>query len=152
MDNEQLTDPTESTPLLHTAAPARNLPSISQALFRVQVHDHDIDTVCSSLSLPSIEQETAFRLILLLLVYLDLGKKRELSSSEIWDQWSHDIALSQRLRSLDERILHVWEHYLQEYRSSRSIQQVLWTEFQDEDRSIQCFRGMCVLVRCITKS
>ncbi|KAJ7173868.1 hypothetical protein C8R46DRAFT_1084178 [Mycena filopes] len=121
----------ESSPLLSHPMGAP-FPSISDALARLGDH---IDRVSIADICPrapgDVCRQTAFHLVVLL--ELRAHKLKPKVTSDVWNQWAETAVNENDTQRLDEQIRSAWILFLDEYRTTAEIEQVLWTSFALND-------------------
>ncbi|KAF7356810.1 hypothetical protein MVEN_01016400 [Mycena venus] len=143
--------PLETTPLLNgqpaaTRAihPASLFPSISGTLLRLEDHIDrvSIQDVCPR-NVGDICSETAFHILVLL--ELRARKLRQKPSADIWNRWVDAATNDRDLHQLNEQVVNTWVLFLDDYRTPREIEQVLWTSFLISDDSARRVRVVDLL-------
>ncbi|KAJ7126631.1 hypothetical protein C8R43DRAFT_897795 [Mycena crocata] len=76
-------------------------------------------------------KETAFRLIVLL--ELRARKLRPKPHSDVWNHWAERATTEDDTHSLNDQIINSWVLFLDEYRTTVEIEQVLWSSFAVND-------------------
>jgi hypothetical protein len=153
-DDEQ--PATESTPLIlrpstvHTQFPSHSLPPLTPVINRIR--RHGIQSVDEDLSLfpshsASLSQHIAFKMIVLWQLYI-LAKAPSMGvRTDVWEQWSGERAASLDAEDLLRRIINVWEEFLEFSRSTKEIEECLWSPFALEKNKSHTIRGM-FLISC----
>ncbi|KAJ6581263.1 hypothetical protein B0H19DRAFT_1114502 [Mycena capillaripes] len=139
------TSPLLSRQLATGAAPSasESFPSISAAL--LLLGDHIDRGSIADLCPPNVDvcRETAFRLVILL--ELRARKLRHKPESDIWNGWKDKAANDKVIHQLDDRVINAWAVFLEEYRTTEEIEQVLWTSFPVSDDSSRQVRVVDLL-------
>ncbi|KAJ7132061.1 hypothetical protein C8R44DRAFT_772916 [Mycena epipterygia] len=136
-------DASETSPLL-SREPTHSFPSISGALLRLgdRVGRTSIEEVCPR-DLGDVCKETAFRLIVLL--ELRTKKLRQKPHSDVWNNWVQLATNENDIARLDEQVVNAWVLFLDGYRTTAEIEQVLWTAFAVNDDSSRRVRVVDLL-------
>ncbi|KAJ6625011.1 hypothetical protein B0H10DRAFT_2005340 [Mycena sp. CBHHK59/15] len=116
----------ETSPLLDRES-SQTFPDISGVLSRLgdRVDRVSVEEFCPR-GVGDVCKETAFRLIVLL---QSRARLRQQPSSDIWNHWAQTKANAAELDRLSEQVNNVWVSFLDEYRTTGEIEQVLWTPF-----------------------
>ena len=142
---------TESTPLIlrrstvHTQHPSHSLPPLTPVVNRIR--HHGIQSVDEDSSIfpshpASLSQHIAFKMIVFSQLYI-LAKTLSMGvRTDVWEQWSGERAASLDAEDLQQRIINVWEEFLEFSRSTREIEECLWSPFTLEEDKFQTVRGM----------
>ncbi|KAJ7460563.1 hypothetical protein FB451DRAFT_1269496 [Mycena latifolia] len=122
----------ETSPLL-SREPTHSFPNISGALARLgdRVDRPALEELCPRDL--NICTETAFCLNVLL--KLRTRKLRQKPPSDVWNHWAQMAANQNDVRQLNEQIINTWDLFLDDYRTTAEIEQVLWTSFPSEDET-----------------
>ncbi|KAJ7743167.1 hypothetical protein B0H16DRAFT_1015877 [Mycena metata] len=133
----------ETTPLLSQPL-ATSFPNISDAVARLGEH---VDRVSIADICPGetgdVCGETAFYLVVLL--QLRAQKLKPKALSDVWNQWTETALNESDIQQLNERIINAWVLFLDEYRTTAEIEQVLWTSFLISDHSARRVRVVDLL-------
>ena len=140
---------TETTPLLIDASSSipttQPVPYIHPTLEHVQeidVRELRFSHLCPY-TLPTRAAEFAFALVILLQWRLNIVR-RCVYSQDLWDHWSKEQDDARILKELEQRILGLWTEFLQDYRSSQDIEDILWFAFSDREASLRVLRGLSI--------
>ncbi|KAJ7695137.1 hypothetical protein B0H17DRAFT_980386 [Mycena rosella] len=133
----------ETSPLL-SREPTPSFPTISAALARLgdRVNRVNIEDICPR-DVEDVCKDTAFCLIVLL--ELRTRKLRQKPSSDIWNHWTQMAVNANDANRLNDQIIDTWDLFLDEYRTSAEIEQVLWTSFPSTADSVHRFRVVDLL-------
>lgn len=133
--------PSETSPLLSRET-RHPFPSVSGALLRLghRVDRVSIEDVCPR-DVGDICRETAFRLVVLLEFRAKKLHQKPPSDQDVWNHWAHTAPNEDDLNRLDEQVINTWVLFLDEYRTTAEIEQVLWTQFAVDDESARSVRG-----------
>jgi hypothetical protein len=134
------TSPLFSRPPATSAVHSESFPSISATLLRLGDHIDRVsfEDICPQNAV-DVCGETAFRLVVLL--ELRARKLRQKPQSDVWNQWAEKAANENDMNQLNEQILNAWVLFLDDYRTTADIEQVLWTSFSVSDDSPRRVRG-----------
>ncbi|KAJ7746933.1 hypothetical protein DFH07DRAFT_889539 [Mycena maculata] len=135
----------ETSPLL-SREPRSPFPSIDNALLRLggRVDRVSIEDICLR-DVGDICKETAFRLVVLLELRARKLRQRPPSDRDVWSH-SAQLAPNEVEKSLlDEQVIKTWELFLDEYRTTAEIEQVLWASFAVDDTAARLVRVVDLL-------
>jgi len=156
-NNDDARPATESTPLIlrrpptvHTQLPSHSLPPLTPVVNRIRLHGiHTVDedpSLFPQSHICSLSQQIAFKMIVLSQLYI-LAKTPSMGvRTDVWEQWSGERAASVNAEDLQERIIHIWEEFLEVGRSTQEIEECLWSPFPLEESRFQTVRGMFLSV------
>ena len=156
-NNDDERPATESSPLIlrrstvHTQLPSHSLPPLNPVVNRIRRHgiqsvDED-PSLFPSRSASSLSQHTAFKMIVLSQLYILAKTPSTGVRTDVWEQWSGERAASLDAEDLQRRIIHVWEEFLELGRSTREIEECLWSPFALEDDKFRTVRGVFLTSR-----
>ena len=160
-NNDDERPATESTPLIlrrstvHAQRLSHSLPPLTPVVNRIR--RHGIQSVDEDPSLfpshsASLSQHTAFKMIVLSRLYI-LAKTPSMGvRTDVWEQWSGERAASLDAEDLQERIIHVWEEFLEFSRSTQEIEECLWSPFALEEDNFHAVRGMLLVISWTRKA
>ena len=150
-NNDDERPATESTPLIlrrstvHTQLPSHSLPPLTPVVNRIRRHgiqSVDEDTSFFPAHSASLSQYIAFKMIVLSQLYI-LAKTPSMGvRTDVWEQWSGERAASLDAEDLQRRIISVWEGFLEFSRSTKEIEECLWSPFALEEDRFHTVRGM----------
>lgn len=131
----------ENSPLL-SREPRHPFPSVSAALLRLgdRVDRVSIEDVCPR-DVGDLCRETAFRLVVLLQFRAKKLRQKPPSDQDVWNHSAQIAPIEDDLDRLDEQALNTWILFLDEYRTTAEIEQVLWSSFTVDDGSANVVRG-----------
>jgi hypothetical protein len=143
---------TESTPLIlrrssvHTQLPSHSLPPLTPVVNRIRLHgiqtvDDEDPSVFLSHS-ASLSQQIAFKIIVLSQLYTLAKTPSTGVRTDVWEQWSGERAASLDAEDLQQRIIHVWEEFIEVGRSTQEIEECLWSPFALEEDKFHTIRGI----------
>lgn len=156
-------NPTEATPLLQTPRASRN---DSIPLNAPPVVDPIVDQlyseICSSTTLldnllisefdpppqwcpdtlVSIAQKSALILVVLLRLLEKQQERSSNSSSNTWEQWSAEQEGIRISEAVHNTVLGVWNNFINEYRTTEDIEELLWLAFPLDTEVRTLIRGL----------
>lgn len=138
--------PTETTALLNNSRTSHSLPCIAPILSSLD--SLTANEINSSqwrrydLTQPA---ETALALVILLSARAARLRKPKYSR-DVWDNWFQEKRCLDDAQVLEVRIDAVWTQFLEEYRSTRDIEDVLWLAFPLTARGHERLRGTFLLL------
>ncbi|THH21456.1 hypothetical protein EW146_g89 [Bondarzewia mesenterica] len=91
-------------------------------------------------SLPTITEETSFKLLVLLQLCL-LCKRSKFVGNDVWESWSKEQDAVNNVWRLERRILNTWTEFIEPGRSSKEIEECLWSAFPLEEGNSCLLRG-----------
>ncbi|KAJ7026280.1 hypothetical protein C8F04DRAFT_117985 [Mycena alexandri] len=131
----------ETSPLLSQPL-ATSFPSISEAVTRLGDDRVSIADICPG-DTGDVCGETAFYLVVLL--QSRAQKLKPKLPSDVWNQWAETAVNESYIQRLNDRIINAWVLFLDEYRTTAEIEQVLWTSFLINDGSARRVRVVDLL-------
>ncbi|KAF8271347.1 hypothetical protein EI94DRAFT_1568566 [Lactarius quietus] len=142
-----MAQPTETTPLVlrRTDSSSHTLPPLTPVVNRIRLHGLQLlDEDLSIFSSPSasVPAQVAFKMIVLLRLYLLAKVHQPSESRDIWEQWSKERTSSLDAEDLERRCMTVWEEFLRVSRSTQEIEDCLWSAYPLEEGGSSSVRGM----------
>ena len=140
-----MAQPTETTPLILDRADnsSPTLPPLAPVVNHIRLHGlqllDDEDLSSPSARVPA---QVAFKMIVLLQLYLLAKVPQPTESKDIWEQWSKERTSSLDAEDLEHRCIMVWEEFLGVNRSTQEIEDCLWSAYPLEEGGLVSVRGM----------
>ena len=143
-----MAQPTETTPLILDRADnsSPTLPPLAPVVNHIRLHglqlldDEDLNMLSSPSA--SVPAQVAFKMIVLLQLYLLAKVPQPTESKDIWEQWSKERTSSLDAEDLEHRCIMVWEEFLGVNRSTQEIEDCLWSAYPLEEGGSPSVRGM----------
>ena len=154
-------NPTEATPLLQTPRTSRHasillntLPIVDPIVDQLFVDIYSSTDLLDNLlisdpppewcpdTLVSISRKSALVLVVLLRL---LGRQQERSSkssSNTWEQWSVEQEAIRISEAVHTTVLGVWNNFINEYRTTEDIEELLWSAFPLDIHLKTSIRGL----------
>ncbi|KAJ7050568.1 hypothetical protein C8F01DRAFT_1178846 [Mycena amicta] len=83
---------------------------------------------------------TAFRLVLLLQLRVYKLHRRKRTVDDVWTSWTESVTNGNEIEQLDAEIIHAFDAFLFDHRTTQEIERVLWTSFSLTDDSSRRIR------------
>lgn len=141
-----MAQPTETTPLIlgRTDNSSTTLPPLSPVVNHIRLHglqslDEDLSAFSSPLA--SASAQVAFKMIVLLQLYLLAKVPQRTEGGDVWEQWSKERTSTLDSEDLECRCMMVWEEFLGVSRSTQEIEDCLWSAYPLEEGGLPSVRG-----------
>lgn len=133
----------ERSPLLdHTHVPPSIAPDVAFAVSAIaNIPINEVD--CEQLHPQSFANDaikTAFSLVVLL--QLRRHKLQPVHLNDVFETWSRETLHAQEAKTLEDKVVAIWDSFIQEYRTVLEIETVLWSEFPAQEGNPRVLRGM----------
>jgi hypothetical protein len=146
--DERLTETTPlmpQRPVVHSQNLPSSLPSLSPVVNHVRLHGIqavDEDPSLFALTHPaSLAQQTSFKIIVLSQLYILIKVPQTDVNADVWELWARDRRPSFDAEDLEQRIVNVWEEFLEVSKSTGEIEECLWSPFVQEEGKSLTIRG-----------
>ena len=149
-----MAQPTETTPLIIDRADnsSPTLPLLAPVVNHIRLHGLQLldDEDLSMLSSPSanVPAQVAFKMIVLLQLYLLAKVPQRSEGGDVWEQWSKERTSTLDSEGLERSCMMVWEEFLGVSRSTQEIEECLWSAYPLEEGEFPSVRGMLLSGLC----
>ena len=148
-----MAQPTETTPLIlgRTDNSSPTLPPLAPVVNHIRFHglrslDEDLSAFSSPLA--SVPAQVAFKMIVLLQLYLRAKVPQGTEGGDVWEQWSKERTSTLDSEDLERHCMVVWEEFLGVSRSTQEVEDCLWSAYPMEEGELPSVRGMLLNGLC----